>query len=337
MRSALHACLGAGLFVRSVGKFQTGEHIACCGAERAFSKPQRFEAADSQCSVLDRSSPVSPGSIASSRSTSGGGEGWIKRSQDSAISSQVRFSDSLRVKFGKSVASHRIRRLSARDPTHGRNFFRQNFLAKFSAGNFLRRSIGALRPDSTPRVRHAAERALPSLIRFGEDFQARPAFEAGYIGIALDPDAAELHWILACRAERRISTQRVVVFHDRADFRKQNRRRHYEVDRAFCNCGKLRMVLVAVALAAAATMQSARIASRAQFLTSHRPLERFQRADTVTNTEGAKSLKMTRGEDAGSRSFPERPSASRGGEKGRKRKEPRASEALSRGQKRIVG
>jgi hypothetical protein len=32
------AC-GAGLFVPSVGKFQTGEHIACCGAERAFRSP----------------------------------------------------------------------------------------------------------------------------------------------------------------------------------------------------------------------------------------------------------------------------------------------------------
>jgi hypothetical protein len=104
MRSALHACCGAGLFVRSVGKFQTAEQIACCGAERAFSKPQRFEAADSQCSVLDRSSPVPPGSIASNRSTFGGGEGWIKRSQDSAISSQVRFSDSLRVKCA--IRSH---------------------------------------------------------------------------------------------------------------------------------------------------------------------------------------------------------------------------------------
>ena len=75
------AC-GAGLFVRSVGKFQTAEQIACCGAERTFSKPQRFEAGDSQCSVLDRSSPVPPGSIASNRSTFGGGEGWIKRSQE---------------------------------------------------------------------------------------------------------------------------------------------------------------------------------------------------------------------------------------------------------------
>jgi hypothetical protein len=205
--------------------------------------------------------------------------------------------------FGNAVASHRIRRLSARDPTHGRNFFGQNSLAKLSAGNFLRRSLGALRPDSTSRVRQAAERALLRLIRFGEDFQARPAFEAGYIGIALDPDAAELHWILACRAERRISTQRVVVFHDRADFRKQNRRRHYEVDRPFFNCGKLRMALVAVATA---TMRSRQIAWRAQFLTSPRPPERFQRADTVTNTEGAKSLKKTRGEDAGFRSFPER-------------------------------
>ena len=97
------AC-GAGLFVRSVGKFQTAEQIACCGAERAFSKPQRFEAGDSQCSVLDRSSPVPPGSIASNRSTFGGGEGWIKRSQDSAISSQVRFSDLLRVKCA--IRSH---------------------------------------------------------------------------------------------------------------------------------------------------------------------------------------------------------------------------------------
>jgi hypothetical protein len=190
--------------------------------------------------------------------------------------------------FGNAVASHRIRKLSACDPTHGRNFFGQNSLAKLSAGNFLRRSLGALRPDS-PRVRQAAERALPRLIRFGEDFQARPAFEAGYIGIALDPDAAELHWILACRAERRISTQRVVVFHDRADFRKQNRRRHYEVDRASCNCGKLRMALVGVAMAAAATMRSRRIASRARFLTSPRPPERFQRADTVTNTEGRRA------------------------------------------------
>ena len=97
------AC-GAGLFVPSVGKFQTAEQIACCDAERAFSKPRRFEAADSQCSVLDRSSPVPPGSIASNRSTFGGGEGWIKRSQDSAISSQVRFSDSLRVKCA--IRSH---------------------------------------------------------------------------------------------------------------------------------------------------------------------------------------------------------------------------------------
>jgi hypothetical protein len=32
------AC-GAGLFVRSVGKFQTAEQIACCGAERAFRSP----------------------------------------------------------------------------------------------------------------------------------------------------------------------------------------------------------------------------------------------------------------------------------------------------------
>jgi len=64
----------------------------------------RFEPADSQCSVLDRSSPVPPGSIASPRSTFGGGEGWIKRSQDSAISSQVRFSDSLRVKCA--IRSH---------------------------------------------------------------------------------------------------------------------------------------------------------------------------------------------------------------------------------------
>jgi hypothetical protein len=39
MRSALHACCGAGLFVRSVGKFQTAEQIACCGAERAFRSP----------------------------------------------------------------------------------------------------------------------------------------------------------------------------------------------------------------------------------------------------------------------------------------------------------
>jgi hypothetical protein len=97
------AC-GAGLFVRSVGKFQTAEQIACSGAERAFRSPQRFEAADSQCSVLDRSSLVPPRSIASNRSTFGGGEGWIKRSQDSAISSQVRFSDSLRVKCA--IRSH---------------------------------------------------------------------------------------------------------------------------------------------------------------------------------------------------------------------------------------
>ena len=237
--------------------------------------------------------------------------------------------------FGNAVASHRIRKLSARDPTHGRNFFGQNSLAKFSAGNFLRRSLGALGPDSTPRVRQAAERALPRLIRFGEDFQARPAFEAGYIGIALDPDAAELHWILACRAERRISTQRVVVFHDRADFRKQNRRRHYEVDRAFFNCGKLRMALVAVATA---TMRSRQIAWRAQFLTSPRPPERFQRADTVTNTEGAKSLKKTRGEDAGFRSFPENGSI----RQPQRRKRPKTKRAshergASRGQKRVVG
>jgi hypothetical protein len=97
------AC-GAGLFVRSVGKFQTAEQIACSGAERAFRSPQRFEAADSQCSVLDRSSLVPPRSIASNRSTFGGGEGWIKRSQDSAISSQVRFSDALRVKCA--IRSH---------------------------------------------------------------------------------------------------------------------------------------------------------------------------------------------------------------------------------------
>jgi hypothetical protein len=77
----------------------------------------------------------------------------------------------------------------------------------------------------------------------------------------------------------------------------------YEVDRPFFNCGKLRMALVAVATA---TMRSRQIAWRAQFLTSPRPPERFQRADTVTNTEGAKSLKKTRGEDAGFRSFPER-------------------------------
>jgi hypothetical protein len=228
--------------------------------------------------------------------------------------------------FGNAVASHRIRRLSARDPTHGRNFFGQNSLAKFSAGNFLRRSLGALGPDSTPRVRQAAERALPRLIRFGEDFQARPAFEAGYIGIALDPDAAELHWILACRAERRISTQRVVVFHDRADFRKQNRRRHYEVDRAFFNCGKLRMALVAVAMAAAATMRSRQIAWRARFLTSPRPPERFQRADTVTIRKGEELEEDARR----GRRFPlmTPASASRSGEKGRKRKEPRTSEAL---------
>ena len=137
-------------------------------------------------------------------------------------------------------------------------FFWRNFLPEF-----LTTIARCAQTGQHARVRYSAERALPRLICFGEDFQARPAFEAGYIGIALDPNAAPLDGILACRAERRIGTQRVVVFHDRADFRKQNRRRHYEVDGAFFNCGKLRMALVAVAMAAAATMRSRRIASRA--------------------------------------------------------------------------
>jgi|HubBroStandDraft_6_1064221.scaffolds.fasta_scaffold202415_1 hypothetical protein len=97
MRSALHACLRRRSFCSECGEVpnRRAHRLLRCGT--SFSKPLRFEPADSQCSVLDPSSPVPPGSIASNRSTFGGGEGWIKRSQDSAISSQVRFSDSLRV------------------------------------------------------------------------------------------------------------------------------------------------------------------------------------------------------------------------------------------------
>ena len=104
MRSALHACLRCRSFCSKCGEVpnRRADRLLRCGTR--FSKPQRFEAADSQCSVLDRSSLVPPGSIASNRSTFGGGEGWIKRSQDSAISSQVRFSDSLRVKCA--IRSH---------------------------------------------------------------------------------------------------------------------------------------------------------------------------------------------------------------------------------------
>jgi hypothetical protein len=96
-------------------------------------------------------------------------------------------------------------------------FFWRNFLPEF-----LTTIARCAQTGQHARVRYSAERALPRLICFGEDFQARPAFEAGYIGIALDPNAAPLHWILACRAERRIGTQRVVVFYDRVDFRKQD-------------------------------------------------------------------------------------------------------------------
>ena len=104
MRSALHACLRCRSFCSECGEVpnRRADRLLRCGTR--FSKPQRFEVADSQCSVLDRSSLVPPGSIASNRSTFGGGEGWIKRSQDSAISSQVRFSDSLRVKCA--IRSH---------------------------------------------------------------------------------------------------------------------------------------------------------------------------------------------------------------------------------------
>lgn len=104
MRSALHACLRRRSFCSECGEVpnRRAHRLLRCGT--SFSKPLRFEPADSQCSVLDRSSPVPPGSIASNRSTFGGGEGWIKRSQDSAISSQVRFSDSLRVKCA--IRSH---------------------------------------------------------------------------------------------------------------------------------------------------------------------------------------------------------------------------------------
>ena len=63
-----------------------------------------------------------------------------------------------------------------------------------------------------------------SVVRFGENFKARPALEAAHVRIALDLDPPDFHRIFAGRAERRISTQRVVVFHDRADFRKQTRR-----------------------------------------------------------------------------------------------------------------
>jgi hypothetical protein len=102
---------------------------------------------------------------------------------------------------------------------------------------FLRRRLGALKPDRAPVTdAPARERLLPP-IRFGEDFQARPAFEARHVRIALNLHAAKLHWIFAGRAERRISTQRIVVSHDRADFQNKNRPRQYEVDRAFCNCG----------------------------------------------------------------------------------------------------
>ena len=105
MRIALHGCLRCRSFCSECGEVPNRPStLACCDAEEAFSKPLRFEAADSQCSVLDRSSPAPPGSIASNRSTSAGGEGWIKRSQDSAISSQVRFSDALRVKCA--IRSH---------------------------------------------------------------------------------------------------------------------------------------------------------------------------------------------------------------------------------------
>jgi hypothetical protein len=104
MRSALHACLRRRSFCSECGEVpnRRAHRLLRCGT--SFSKPLRFEPADSQCSVLDPSSPVPPGSIASNRSTFGGGEGWIKRSQDSAISSQVRFSDSLRVKCA--IRSH---------------------------------------------------------------------------------------------------------------------------------------------------------------------------------------------------------------------------------------
>ena len=97
MRIALHGCLRRRSFCSECGEVpnRRAHRLLRCGT--SFSKPLRFEPADSQCSVLDPSSPVPPGSIASNRSTFGGGEGWIKRSQDSAISSQVRFSDSLRV------------------------------------------------------------------------------------------------------------------------------------------------------------------------------------------------------------------------------------------------
>ena len=100
----------------------------------------------------------------------------------------------------------------------------------------------------------------------------------------------------------------------------------YEVDRPFFNCGKLRMALVGVAMAAAATMRSRRSASRARFLTSPRPPERFQRADTVTIRKGEELEEDARR----GRRFPlmTPASASRSGEKGRKRKEPRTSEAL---------
>jgi hypothetical protein len=69
--------------------------------------------------------------------------------------------------------------------------------------------------------RCAGEAALLGVVRFGEDFKARPALEAAHVRIALDLDPPDFHRIFAGWAERRIGTQRVVVFHDGADFRKQ--------------------------------------------------------------------------------------------------------------------
>jgi hypothetical protein len=105
MRIALHGCLRCRSFCSECEEVPNGPaHIACCDAEEAFSKRLTVRSGYSQCSVLDRSSPAPPGSIASNRFTSAGGEGWIKRSQDSAISSQVRFSDALPVKCA--IRSH---------------------------------------------------------------------------------------------------------------------------------------------------------------------------------------------------------------------------------------
>jgi hypothetical protein len=64
----------------------------------------------------------------------------------------------------------------------------------------VREALARVAPKSPPQA--GQQPGLPRLICFGDDFQARPAFEAGQARIALDLHASGLHRIFACRAKR---------------------------------------------------------------------------------------------------------------------------------------